>query len=47
MDVDESAWYVDDEGRRFHGSALRRIGLPAHFRDHSDAASIMVHLKKA
>lgn len=46
MDVDENAWYEDDDGVRYHGSALRRIGLPAVFPNGGDASSRIFHLHR-
>lgn len=45
-DVDESAWYADDQGKRYHGSALHHVGLKADFGHQMDAASLVFHLKK-
>ncbi|MBQ8655032.1 MAG: alpha-galactosidase [Clostridia bacterium] len=45
-DVDETSWYQDDQGRRWHGSALRHVGLEANFERMPDAASLVFHLKK-
>ena len=45
-DVDETCWYVDDQGKRYHGSALKHVGLKADFEGMPDAASLVFHLKK-
>jgi len=44
-DVDENACYTDDEGKLYHGGALKHAGILAQFPE-SDAASIVLHLKK-
>ena len=46
MDVDEKAWYADQDGVRYHGSALRRIGLPLEFPNGGDASSRIFHLRR-
>lgn len=51
MDIDENAWYVDDNGREYHGSVLRHVGIRANFVDENgkraeDAASMVVHLTR-
>ena len=45
QDVDVCAWYVDDEGVRYHGSALQNIGLIPQF-PFGDAASQILRLHK-
>lgn len=45
-DVDVHAWYADEDGRRYHGSALKQVGLAADFGHQQDAASLVFHLKK-
>lgn len=52
-DIDVDNWYVDDAGRKYHGSALRHIGLvpPFLYVDHAaappqDAASAIVRLRR-
>lgn len=45
-DVDEHAWYVDQDGKRYHGSALCHVGMKADFGHQPDAASLVFHLKK-
>lgn len=44
-DIDESACYADDQGKRYHGGALKYAGLLAEF-PQSDAASTCLHLRK-
>ena len=45
-DVDEGAWYVDQKGQRYHGSALKNLGLMADFSGMADAASLLFHLRR-
>ena len=45
-DVDETCWYEDANGKRYHGSALKYIGLMPDFDRMPDAASQVFHLKK-
>lgn len=44
-DVDVNAWYEDEDGKHYHGSALKQIGLLPHF-PFGDASSRIVHLRK-
>ena len=45
-DVDENGWYVDQNGRRYHGSALKNLGLMADFSGMADAASLLFYLRR-
>ena len=49
-DVDETRWYTDQDGRMYHGSVLRHVGLCPVFqgpnaRRMEDAASQVLYLR--
>ncbi|MGN0780032.1 MAG: alpha-galactosidase [Aristaeellaceae bacterium] len=46
QDVDTTAWYEDQQGRRYHGSALKHLGLQADFSGLPDAASLLYHFHR-
>ncbi len=51
MDVDEKAWYVADDGKEYHGSVLRHVGIRPVFTGYQgqrpgDAASMVLHLTR-
>ena len=49
-DIDEKRWYVDQDGREYHGSVLKHVGVRPVFegpgaKRMEDAASVIFHLK--